>query len=124
MFLSGKGVAELSVPGTEVIVMRRPKPPEMVYSSAFTERRISSSRDASRSSLWRSTSKAGQRSHKWSYDSSSFMHGRQVDPSDRLIRLFQRRGAGGRSLWTWTSRHPLDEVNRGYIYGSVKRSGA
>ncbi len=73
-----------------------PKRLRMILSSAcaLAGRRTSSSRDAPRSSLWRSASKAGQRSHKWSYDSSSLSHRRHMVSSDRLIRLFQRRSVG------------------------------
>ncbi len=67
-------------------------------SCAPAERRTSPSRDAPGSSLWRSASKAGQRSHKWSSDSSSLSHRRHIILSDRSIRFCQHRGAGWQPL--------------------------
>ncbi len=78
------------------VLLLHPRRLKMILSSAcaLSGRRTSSSRDAPRSSLWRSASKAGQRSQRWSYDSSSLSHRRHVVSSDRLIRFFQRRSAG------------------------------
>ncbi len=77
-------------------ILFHPRRLGMILSSAcaLSGRQTSSSRDASRSSLWRSASKAGQRSHRRSYDSSSLSHRRHVVSSDRLIRFIQRRSAG------------------------------
>ncbi len=57
-------------------------------------KRVSSSMDTPRSSLLRSASKAGHRSHRWSYISASSLQIRRVASSDLLIRFCQRRRAG------------------------------
>ncbi len=79
-----------------VVVVLHRKHLRMILSSAcaLSRRRKSSSRDAPRSSLWRFASKAGQQSHRWSYDSSSLSHRRHMVSSGQLIRFFQRRSAG------------------------------
>ncbi len=66
-------------------------------------------------------SKAGQRSHKWSYSSASLLFNCYIVSFNWLRRLCQQGDAnyrfdGGWSYWTWAAECPLDDMG---LRGSV-----
>ncbi len=90
------GVATSSISLLSLVLLNHRKHLRMIQRSvcARVGKRLSSSLDSPRSNLLLSASKAGQRSHTWSYVSSSSLHIRHVASSDGLIRCCQRRRAG------------------------------